>query len=109
MNKFLKIAAPVVAGAVATTAMAGTGGTEFSSVESLLTDWTEGTVGKILAIGALLVGIAFGLVRQSIVAAVVGISMAIVLNYGPTVIGGIFTATTDASAAQVAQLANGLF
>ena len=56
-----------------------------------------------------MVGICFGLVRQSVVAAVIGISMAVVLSYGPTVIGNIFTATADASVQQIAGLANGLF
>lgn len=47
--------------------------------------------------------------RQSVVAAVIGISMAIVLQYGPDVIEGIVTATaTDATPAQVVTMDNGL-
>ena len=58
---------------------------------------------------ALIVGIAFGLVRQSVVAAVIGISMAIVLQYGPDVIEGIVTSTAaGADLAQVALLDNGM-
>ena len=104
-----KFAAPVVLGAAASVAMAGTGGTEFNELKDLLEGWSEGILGRILAVGALLVGICFGLVRQSVVAAVIGISMAVVLSYGPTVIGNIFTATADASVQQIAGLANGLF
>ena len=109
MNKFVKLAAPVALGVSAATAMAGSGGSEFSQLQDLLEGWSEGVLGRILAVGALLVGICFGLVRQSVVAAVIGISMAVVLSYGPTVIGNIFTATADASVQQIAGLANGLF
>ena len=109
MNKFVKLAAPAALGVSAATAMAGSGGTEFSQLQDLLEGWSEGVLGRILAVGALLVGICFGLVRQSVVAAVIGISMAVVLSYGPTVIGNIFTATADASVQQIAGLANGLF
>ena len=67
-----KFATPVVLGASASAAMAGTGGSEFSDVATLLEEWSQGVLGKILALGALIVGIAFGLVRQSVVAAVIG-------------------------------------
>ena len=108
-TKFIKFAAPVVLGASASAAMAGTGGSEFSDVATLLEEWSQGVLGKILALGALIVGIAFGLVRQSVVAAVIGISMAIVLQYGPDVIEGIVTSTaTGADLAQVALLDNGM-
>lgn len=110
MNKFLKFAAPLVCGATAAgSAVAGTGGSEFEDVNNLLTSWTEGVLGRILAVGALIVGIAFGLVRQSVIAAVIGISMAVVLAYGPTVIGSIVSTTADGAVlSQVAMLANGL-
>lgn len=95
--------------ACAVTVQAGTGGTEFQEVYDLLEDWATGTLGKIIALGALIVGIGFGLVRQSVIAAVVGIAMALVLNFGPTVISGIITATADhAAAPAVMTLANGL-
>ena len=104
-----KFATPVVLGASASAAMAGTGGSEFSDVATLLEEWSQGVLGKILALGALIVGIAFGLVRQSVVAAVIGISMCVILYYGPTVIDGIMSATTDAAVSQIAQFSNGLF
>ena len=104
-----KFATPVVLGASASAAMAGTGGSEFSDVATLLEEWSQGVLGKILALGALIVGIAFGLVRQSVVAAVIGISMCVILYYGPTVIDGIMSATTNATVSQIAQFSNGLF
>ena len=109
MNKFVKYAAPVAAVAVAGSALAGTGGAEFSDLKDLFEGWSTGILGRILAVGALLIGIAFGLVRQSVIAAVVGIAVAVVLSYGPTVISNIVTATAaGASAAQVASLGNGM-
>ena len=84
------------------------GGDEFQDIWDLLQGWTQGVLGRIIALGALIVGIAFGLVRQNIIAAVVGIAMAIVLQYGPDVIEGIMTATTDAPAEAVLQLDNGM-
>lgn len=85
------------------------GGTEFEDIWTLIQGWSQGVLGRILALGALIVGIAFGLIRQSVVAAVVGISMAIIFQYGPDVIEGVVTATaTDASPAQVLMLDNGV-
>lgn len=85
------------------------GGDEFQGIWDLIAGWSQGWLGRILALGALIVGIAFGLIRQSVVAAVVGIAMAVVLQYGPDVIEGVVTATaTDATPAQVLMLDNGV-
>ncbi|WP_443743205.1 TraA family conjugative transfer protein [Sutterella sp.] len=85
------------------------GGDEFTDIWNLIQGWSQGVLGRIIALGALIVGIAFGLVRQSVVAAVIGISMAIVLQYGPDVIEGIVTASAaDAQPAQVVTLDNGM-
>lgn len=84
------------------------GGEEFQDIWDLLQGWTQGILGRIIALGALIVGIAFGLVRQNIIAAVVGIAMAIVLQYGPDVIEGIMTGTTDAPVELVLELDNGM-
>ena len=35
--------------------------------------------------------------------------MCVILYYGPTVIDGIMSATTDAAVSQIAQFSNGLF
>ena len=107
-NQTLKIAGFVglSIAACAMSVYAGTGGQEFQDVYDLLEEWATGTLGKIIALG---VGIGFGLVRQSVIAAVVGIAMALVLNFGPTVISGIVTATGEGAAAPaVMMLGNGL-
>jgi conjugal transfer pilus assembly protein TraA len=73
-------------------AMAGSGGTEFEDIYDLLMGWSQGTLGKVMAVGMFLVGIGMGIVRQSVTAAVTGVGGALVLNYGPTVIDNVFTA-----------------
>lgn len=88
--------------------IAGDGGQEFEAVYEMIEGWATGTLGKIIALAALIVGIGFGLVRQSVIAAVIGISMALVLNFGPSVISNILTATGEVDMASVAMLANGL-
>lgn len=88
--------------------IAGDGGQEFEAVYEMIEGWATGTLGKIIALAALIVGIGFGLVRQSVIAAVIGISMALVLNFGPSVISNILTATGEVDMAGVAMLVNGL-
>ena len=70
----------------------GTGGTEFNDIYTLLVGWTQGTLGKIIALGMFMVGLSAGIVNQSIVSVVVGIGGALALYYGPTVISGVVTA-----------------
>lgn len=85
------------------------GGDEFEEIWTLIQGWSQGMLGRILALGALIVGIAFGLIRQSVVAAVVGLSMAIIFQYGPDVIQGVVTSTAaDATPAQVLMLDNSI-
>ncbi len=74
-------------------ALAGTGGTEFSPAYTLITGWMQGELGRLIAAGLLVTGVAMGIVRQSVVAAVPAIAAALVFAVGPTVIGAIITAT----------------
>ena len=84
----------VIAGAslVATAALAGAGGTEFDTALSTVVDWFEGALGKLIAVTTLGVGLAMGIMRQSVMSVVVGASMALALNYGPGIIQGLVTA-----------------
>ena len=70
-------------------AMAGAGGTEFTQVYDQLTGWANGTLGKVLGVAALLVGLGVGVIKQSVIAAVVGIAMALTTGFGPGVIDGV--------------------
>jgi conjugal transfer pilus assembly protein TraA len=73
--------------------LAGAGGTEFDSIYTQLTGWTTGTLGKIISLGMILVGLGMGVVRQSIVAVVVGVGGGLALANAPTVIDNIVGAT----------------
>ena len=73
-------------------AHAGTGGAEFTDIYTTLEGWATGSLGKVISIGAFLVGIAAGIVRQSIMAVVTGIGTALAVNYSPTVIDSIVQA-----------------
>ena len=72
-------------------AMAGAGGTEFTQVYDQLTGWANGTLGKVLGVAALLVGLGVGVIKQSVIAAVVGIAMALTAGFGPGVIDGVIS------------------
>lgn len=110
-GRVLRTALPIlVAAACAGSAMAGTGGSEFDQVYDTLIDWMQGTLGRIIAITMLFVGIAYGVVRQSIIAAVVFVASGLVLYNAQTVIEAVMTATVVSAdkAALVASLTNGL-
>ncbi|MCD2452134.1 MAG: TraA family conjugative transfer protein [Methylicorpusculum sp.] len=91
-NKAVVASTVAAAALLSTDAMAGTGGTEFDDIYTLLVGWTQGTLGKIIALGMFMVGLSAGIINQSIVAVVVGIGGALALYYGPTVISGVVSA-----------------
>ena len=82
----------VLLSVVAGVAMAGTGGTEFAAAVTQITDWLEGGLGQLLAIGSLAVGLGVGVVKQSIMSVVVGISMSLACAFGPGILTGVFSA-----------------
>lgn len=91
-TKNLQIVALVaVAAMLPLQAMAGAGGTEFTQVYDQLTGWANGTLGKVLGVAALLVGLGVGVIKQSVIAAVVGIAMALTAGFGPGVIDGVIS------------------
>lgn len=82
----------VVASFFAAVAQAGTTGTEFQSLHTLLTGWANGYLGKALAVAAFLFGAGYGVAKQTIVPAILGIVFALVFAIGPGVIDGMLTA-----------------
>lgn len=97
--------------AMAGSAYAGTGGTEFDSIWTTVKDWTQGTLGRIIAGSMILVGIIAGVIRQSLMAFAVGIGGGVGLYNSPTIIENIMTAAQVGAAegaAQAAEIANGL-
>lgn len=74
-------------------ALAGTADTEFQPLFQKILDWTQGFLGKSLAVGAVLVGAGMAIYYQSAGPAVMGIAMALILAFGPGAIQGVVTAT----------------
>lgn len=74
-----------------TQGIAGADGT-FDSAVDQITDWLEGSLGKGIAIGFILIGIFVGMAQQSLMAFGIGVGCAFGLNYMPTIVGGMFSA-----------------
>jgi conjugal transfer pilus assembly protein TraA len=72
---------------------AGTGGAEFTSIDTTIEGYLNGTLGKIIAASMLLVGLGMGMARQSLMAFGVGIGGALGMAAAPTVLTAMFTAT----------------
>ncbi|MEC4720479.1 TraA family conjugative transfer protein [Noviherbaspirillum sp. CPCC 100848] len=77
--------------AITIDAVAGTD-TTFSTVVTNLNNWMTGSLGKVFAVGSLGVGLAIGVVKQSIMSVVTGVAIALAGSIGPGVLQGIFTA-----------------
>lgn len=76
-----------------TDAHAGTGGAKtFGTLEKRVIGWAEGALGVIIAVAALLIGLAMGIMRQSAAAVVIGVVIALSLYFGPTIIESVLTA-----------------
>jgi conjugal transfer pilus assembly protein TraA len=76
----------------ATAVSAGTTGTEFQQLHTTLTGWTEGFLGKALAIAAFLFGAGMGVAKQTVVPAILGVVFALVFTVGPNIINTMMTA-----------------
>jgi conjugal transfer pilus assembly protein TraA len=72
---------------------AGTGGEAFDDVWSTLTDWTQGSLGRIIAGSMVLVGIVGGIARQSLMAFALGVGGVMGLYNTPTVVESVLSAT----------------
>jgi conjugal transfer pilus assembly protein TraA len=75
-----------------TLAMAGTTGTEFQILYTLVTDWMGGWLGRALALASVLLGVITGMVRGTLIPALVGFAVAVMLFVAPNVINGILAA-----------------
>ncbi|HDZ9205294.1 TPA: TrbC/VirB2 family protein [Vibrio cholerae] len=92
-------------------AYAGTGGGAFDDVWETLKDWTQGTLGRIVAGAMILVGVVGGIARQSLMAFAMGIGGGMGLYNSPTVVESIMSATLENAEKvipTVVQLSNGL-
>jgi len=89
----------ILAGAMiaATAAFGGTGGDDFNSVWIQLTDWMQGTLGRIIIGLMVLGGIGAGALRQSLMPFITGVGGGVGLYAAPDVIESIMTATVPAT------------
>ena len=78
--------------AVAAPAFAGTSGSEFQGLYNLIKGWSEGYLGRTLAIAAFLVGAIVGFAKSTAMPALVGIIFAVLFAIGPGIIDGIASA-----------------
>lgn len=77
---------------IAVPAMAGTAGTEFQALYNLVKGWSEGYLGRVLAIAAFLTGAIVGFAKSTAMPALVGIIFAVLFAIGPGIIDGIASA-----------------
>ena len=77
----------------ATSAYAGTTGTEFQTMYTTLLNWATGYLGKAIAVAAFILGAGIGVARSSPIPALAGVVFALFMVYVPTIIDSIMTAT----------------
>lgn len=85
---FLLLALAIFASASYATGT-GDGLTDFDGIWNRIQGWISGTLGKVIAGSMILVGIATGIARQSLMAFIGGIGLA----YVPEILGSVFGAT----------------
>ena len=78
--------------AISAPAFAGTSGTEFGGLYNLVKGWSEGFLGRTLAIAAFLTGAIVGFAKSTAMPALVGIIFAVLFAIGPGIIDGIASA-----------------
>lgn len=107
---FTAAAVSAVFAVMATEAYAGTGTGTFDTVWQTLTDWSQGTLGRIIALSMIVVGVVAGITRQSIMSFAVGLGAGVGLYNAPDIVESIMQATLPAAekASAVLQLSNGL-
>lgn len=81
----------LTAAVVAQTAMAGAD-TTFGTISTLIKGWTEGSLGDLVSLGTLAVGLTMGIVKQTLMPVAIAAGIAVAANYGPTVVTGIAAA-----------------
>ena len=77
----------------ATSAFAGTTGTEFQTMYTTMLNWATGYLGKAIAVAAFILGAGIGVARSSPIPALAGVVFALFMVYVPTIIDSIMTAT----------------
>ena len=69
--------------------IAGTGGSEFDPIWTLITDWSQGALGRVIAGVMILVGLVGGIGRQSIMSLALGVGGGVGIFYAPTILDAV--------------------
>jgi len=72
-------------------------GTALDGVWQMLTEFVEGPIGRIITLLIIVVGVAAGILTQSLGAFAVGVGAALGLSFAPEIINGLLGATLQAS------------
>lgn len=107
----LVLFAAAMAAVMAGDALAGTGTGTFDQVYQTVTDWTQGTLGRIITLAMIVVGIVAGIGRQSLLAFATGLGAGVGMYNAPDIVDSILQATIPAAekaAPIMMQLSNGL-
>ena len=67
-----------------------TGGNDFADIYGRLVGWIKGDLGRTLSIAFVLIGLAYGMARQSLIGFATGVGAAVGLQVTPTIINSIF-------------------
>ncbi|WP_304526736.1 TraA family conjugative transfer protein [Halomonas sp. I5-271120] len=92
-------------------ALAGTGTGTFDQVWQTVTDWTQGTLGRIITLAMIVVGVVAGIGRQSLLAFATGLGAGVGMYNAPDIVEAILQATLPAAEKAtpvIMQLSNGL-
>ena len=67
-----------------------TGGNDFADIYGRLVGWIKGDLGRTLSIAFVLIGLAYGMARQTLIGFATGVGAAVGLQVTPTIINSIF-------------------
>lgn len=74
-------------------AFAGSGGGELDPIWNMLVDFVEGSLGRIITLLIIIVGIGAGILTQSLGAFAIGLGAGIGLAFSPDIVHSLFGAT----------------
>ena len=66
------------------------GSNDFADIYGRLVGWIKGDLGRTLSIAFVLIGLAYGMARQSLIGFATGVGAAVGLQVTPTIINSIF-------------------
>lgn len=79
----------IVGAAFAASTGTPSGTTEVAKISTWIQEMTEGAMGTVFALGTLAVGLATGIVRQTLMPVAVAVGMAATAKWGPGILVGI--------------------